>query len=118
MGVDLRLLPFDGDIGNFAFSHTVLGCERRRNLWDKIEALPSLPVPDGFTSFTGDAPDGELGYGETLTTPYGERVQYTIISELLKLTLDPGVTDNYKNRAIWAYFAQLPSNTKVALYWH
>lgn len=118
MGVDLRLLPFDCDRGEFAYSHTILDCERRRSLWTAVEKLPATPVPKGFTSFVGDRPDGESGYGVTAETPYGEPLMATTAGQLLILKDHEGVIDNHKNRAIWAYLAELPPETRVALYWH
>lgn len=118
MSVDLRMLPFDADEGHLSFSHTILDCWRRGELWDEITKLPALPTPDSFTSFSGYTSEGETGYAVTTTTPYGDHLTYTTVEKLLTLRDHEGVRDNYKNRAIWAYFAELPKQTKVALYWH
>ena len=121
MGLDLRLLPFDADIEELSFSHTILDCLRRGELFDeilKIEEEHGLAVPDRFASFVGHGKDGEPCYGVTVTTPYGEPLLYTTAASLLTLKDREGVTDNYQNRAIWAYLAELPPATKVALYWH
>ena len=34
MGVDLYMLPLDCDMPELQFSHTVLNCQRRANLWE------------------------------------------------------------------------------------
>lgn len=117
MGVDLRLLPFDADF----FSHTILDCERRRDVFDaitEVEEKIGRDVPDNFQSFTACGADGESCYGATLRTPYGENLKYILVEDLLQFTFHVDVTDNEKNRAIWAYLAQLKGTTKVALYWH
>ena len=63
MGLDLALLPFDCDTPSLAFSHTILQCERRRELWPLVEDLPSEKVPRGFTCYLALLPNGEAGYG-------------------------------------------------------
>lgn len=118
MGVDLRLLPFDADF----FSHTVLDCERRHELWpaiEKVETRNGRDVPDNFQSFIGrsDRFDGTC-YGTTIRTAYGENLKYVLVSDLLPLASHGAVQDNEKNRAIWTYLSQLKPETKVALYWH
>ncbi len=122
MGVDLDLLPFDCDQGNFAFSHTLLNCCRRRELWETLSAMENQrgrKVPSGFTSFRSrDNKYEEPHYGTTIDTPYGTPLKFLLVEDLLLLVNHEAVQDNAKNRAIWAYLAQLPPETKVALYWH
>lgn len=118
MGVDLRLLPFDADLNNNYYSHTVLDCQRRWELWNEINKLEQYPVPDNFTSFSAYLDCGHTGYGITIETPYGMRLKYVLVQHLCKLKDYPGVIDNFKNRAIWAYLKELPLQTKVALYWY
>lgn len=113
MGVDLRLLPFDGDY----FSHTVLSCDRTPDLFDIIRELPKRPIDGRFTSFVGDAPDGgEHCYGETITDPYGDQVCYVLAGELAGLECKDWKVGN--NASILGYLKMLPWKTKVALYWH
>ncbi len=144
MGVDLHLLPFESDHPGNRFSHSVLNCWRRRELWDEISKLPSVPIDpempqktrkdfkdeaDGkkkplrsernaFYSFLATGKDGEHCYGETTHDPYGSPLRYVFVVDLMKVREHEGVTDNARNRAIWAYLAELPGDTKVALYWH
>lgn len=117
MGIDLNLLPFDGDWPNLAFSHTVLVCERHQDLFDVLVELPGEHVPKGFSSRLGRGPDGETTYGETQETPYGEPLLWVTASQLVAWSPHPGVQGNWRNRAIWAYLAHIPPQTKVALYW-
>lgn len=118
MGVDLRLLPFDADF----FSHTILDCERRQELWpaiQKVEERNGRDAPENFQSFTGRSPRyDDTCYGLTIRTPYGENLKYILAADLLPLATHTAVRDNEKNRAIWAYLSQLNPATKVALYWH
>lgn len=120
MGVDLALLPFDGELSDdVAFSHTVLDCFRRRELWEHIEALPDEPVPARFDTYLShdDAWDEGTHYGNTQRTPYDTPVRCVRVADLLPLRHHQGVQDNPKNRAVWAYLAELPPDTRVALYW-
>ena len=117
MGLDLYLLPFDCDLPVLAFSHTVLDCCRRRDLFEalmKIEKEIGKPVPDGFQTHIGC----ESGYGTTINTPYGEPLHYATCADLRKVRSHEGVQDNTKNTAIWMYLLALDPDTKVALYWH
>lgn len=119
MGLDLTLLPFDCDQGDFCFSHTMLDCERRRDLFEAVmEALRETPVPDKFMSFRGRTQEGNSCYGVTTRTPYGEPLGWVQAGDLVKLGSHVGVLDNYLNRAVWAYLEKLPYQTKVALFWH
>lgn len=116
MGVDLRLLPFDCDKGDFAFSHTILELGRNYKVHHEINKLPSLPVPKSFTSFSGKSDNyDDTCYGETNTTPYGETLEYTTAGELCKV---PKRIRHDWERPVWAYLEALPPETKVALYWH
>jgi hypothetical protein len=126
MGLDLKLLPFDssvmssGDLGDWAFSHTVLNCERRSELFREIqEGTEELytPVPKNFSTFVSREDDEETHYGNTQTDPYGEPIQSVPAKALLAFAKHKGVRDNAKNRAIWAYLAALDPETPVALFW-
>ncbi len=121
MGLDLYLLPFDCDNPGISFAHTLLSCQRRGDLFDVLSTLlGATPVPDDFTSFLGyhPAPCGEYGYGHTYEDPYGSSLRALTVAQLLTVSTHDGVQDNHKNRAIWAYLAELPPETRVALFWH
>ena len=116
MSVDLRLLIFDHDEGErLSFSHTQMELGADYDLHDKIKSLPSMPVPKGFTSYSGKASDGETGYGETQEDCYGERVKWILSDDLLKIDVSDCAP---KVKAAWAYIACLPPETKIALFWH
>jgi hypothetical protein len=114
MGVDLRLLPFDADQGDFAFSHTILEVNGSRDLYKKIKQLRSMPVPKDFTSFCAVGSDGESTYGLTKETPYGEPLEWALAGELCDIL---SRSDDYK-KAVYGYLQHLSPDTKVALYWH
>lgn len=118
MGVDLTMLPLDADHSDFQFSHSMLGVERRRELWPLIEKLEQGGLSSNFQSFYGPGLNGEPGYGTTAETPYGEPIKWASAGDLAKLSTHNTITDNAKNRAVWAYLSELPADTKVALYWH
>jgi hypothetical protein len=117
MGVDLRLLPFDADQGDFAYSHTILELGQNYDLHKQIKELNSMPVPLGFTSFSGRV-NGFSGtaYGKTTVTPYGEPMKFVLADDLCGIKLSEDAP--YIEQAIWAYLKCLPPHTKVALYWH
>lgn len=122
MGVDLTMLPFGNRSEGNAFSHTLLDCNRSRELFDEIFAIEKEHgeyVPPEFVSYCSrDGKYEEPHYGSTLETPYGERLQYVEAQRLYALIQHPHVQDNYPNRAVWAYISCLPRETKIALYWH
>jgi hypothetical protein len=117
MGLDLTLLPFDHDSGEFCYSHTVLDCGRSYDLFDFIDTLPQIEVPQGFTSYVSRQGGKDTHYGKTTETPYGEPVKYTTASMLLTVPENIKATFSPKERAIWAYLEQLDQYTKVALFW-
>jgi hypothetical protein len=116
MGVELRLLPFDGPW----FSHTLLSCPARPELFAEIQTTLGpieRDVPDDFATFTSRA-QGAARYGVTRTTPFGLPLKYVRAGELCGFAQHRDVTDNAATRAIWAYLAALDPTTRVALYWH
>jgi hypothetical protein len=120
MGLDLQLLPFDFD-GTFAYSHTVLSCMRRDDLFEEIAKLKvgdGQVVPPKFMTYVSREAGRDSHYGVTQTTPYGKMLCYVTVKDLLTFSKHVDVTDNHKNKAIWAYLRQLPKSTKVALYWN
>ena len=117
MGLDLRLLPFDCDNGDFAYSHTILSCDRDSQLFDAIRELNQLSVTGRFYTFTGRQEGFEdVCYGNTQKTPYGEPVKFAIAGDLYRCFRNSGGTG--VNSAIRAYLQCLEPQTKVALYWH
>ena len=86
MGVDLKLLPMRYGIGS-NFSHEIIEVVRCRDMFDRINAIPSFPVSDGFScslaSFDHD--DVDSGQGEVVEDFYGQRLRYTLACELKKV---------------------------------
>lgn len=122
MGVDLTLLPFERSVrDDWAIAHSVLGCERRRGLFEvvaEVETAKSVAAPLLFSTYIARDKDGETRYGNTQETPYGDKVRVVTVADLLPLADHEDVLDNPKNRAVWAYLGQLAPETRVALYWH
>lgn len=119
MGLDLRLLPFEGSLGeSAAFSHSVLSCDRNYDVFDavqEIETQRGRDVPRDFHTFLSrDDKYEESHYGNTQETPYGNRLKEVEVEDLLPIR---GITTG-RNRAVWDYLSALPPRTRIALYWH
>ena len=117
MGLDLRLLPIDGD--SVPYSHQLLSLERAYDLFDKIKELPQMPTPPNLSSFNGYHPERhETVYGKTTQTPYGDELTYCLVRDLIKLRPDNHCA---LNCAAWAWLkvmADYEPLMKIALYWH
>jgi hypothetical protein len=116
MGLDLKLVVIE-DCGPCAYGPTVIDVWRRHELFDELMKIKDHPTPENFTTYLGRTDDGEYTYGKVTETPYGEHLTYVLAYELHQYRDHVGVTDNHYNRAAWAYLAQLPPETKIALYW-
>lgn len=117
MGLDLALLPVESE--EVAFSHSVLNCERRRDLFEELLELKTTAVPERFgTYLCRDEKYEEPHYGNTQTTPYREPLTCVYVEQLIAFGGHVDVHDNHRNQAIWAYLAHLPAKTRIALYWH
>lgn len=118
MGLDLTLMPFEHAYGDEAYSHTLLHCARSSALFAALRAqVREQPVPRAFMSYRGRDEQGHLGYGNTQRTPYGEPLGWVLVRDLVAFHSHPHVRHDPQNRAVWAYLAALPPDTKVALYW-
>lgn len=121
MGLDLTLMPFYANDPTCSLAHTMIDCERRRDLFDAIlpiEEKRGRDVPADFRTFRSREDDQDSHYGLTIETPYGERLKYVRAIDLMPLASHEGVTDNPLNRAAWAYLKELPGTWPIALYWH
>jgi hypothetical protein len=119
MGLDLRLLPFEGS-KEVPYSHSILSCGRDERVFEQIQNIQKnsgLLVPDDFKTFVSTSDDTEAHYGETLGTPYGEDLFYVTVHELVTEVKLPEDT-HFRTKAVWAYLKELPPDTKVALFWH
>ncbi len=119
MGIDLNLLPFSGPYERSSFSKTVLSCARFQELFDEVKKLKAREVPETFDSYMGNSLTcEEHHFGDTQVDPNGDQVMCVQVKQLLQFSQHELVRDIPINRAIWAYLAELPPNTWVALYWH
>jgi hypothetical protein len=116
MGVDLKLLPLLAH--DFWCSHIILGVNGRRELWPKIEALSTQPVPKPLICYEARGKDGDPCYGEVTEDCYGNSLTWLTPTELLTLRDAREVRDNWHNRALWAYLAEMPKDWPIVLYWH
>lgn len=117
MGRDLTLLPIDHD-GHpvLLLSHVVLSVCRRDELFQAIRQIESAPLESGLHTYVAVFPNGELGYGLKSEDDYGTPLRWVNSGDLAKLDSHPGVIDNWRNRAIWAYLRELPQ-VRVVLDW-
>ena len=115
MGIDLSLLPYAWEgTGEPNFAHDVLDLPRRSVLFDAITAIEKehgVKVESGFNSYlSGDDAYEDTHYGETLETPYGDRVKWITAKHLKVLALLDGPQG--------AFIRALDDNHRVALFWH
>lgn len=116
MGVDLTLMPLLSK--DTWCSHDLIRLNRRRELWDPVAALPQWPIPKALSCHQArDPKTGETCYGDAETTPYGDRMTYTTAGDLFTLGDHEGVQDNWQNKAVWAYLANMPPDWPIVLYW-
>lgn len=113
MGVDVTFLPLDCDRVNLTYSHTLLPLDRRYDVQEEIRKLDPRLLGKEMTSYLANKNDG-ICYGDFKEDCYGEVLTYLTAGELLLINKK---IIEHKNKAIWAYLAELPSDTKVVLYW-
>jgi len=119
MGVDLDLLPVEGGDSHWGFSNTVLRCTRSELFREihTVQERKGITVPESFSSYASrDDKYEEPHYGETQEDCYGDQIESLDVRELLKFKEQAQACP--QNRAVWAYLAELPPRTKVALFWH
>lgn len=116
MGVDLTLMPMER--AGAWFTQDVLTVERRGNLWGQIKALPLFLAPEPVWCHLAKTKDGDSTFGELSADPYGNPLMWTMAGDLLSLRKTLAIQDNTRNRAVWAYLAELTPNWPVVLYWH
>lgn len=119
MGLDLSLLIIDGDVSDTTYSHSMLACDRDRELFARImdEDEKAATVEARFYSFRSREGDDESHYGVTTTTPYGEPLKWVFARDLREC-FDSTDTLSEWNAAIRAFLKHLDPTTRVALFWH
>ena len=105
MGLDLTLMPV---IGEFVCAHEMVDV-RDTAAYDDIEALDGIKLYKPISTFRGRLDDGDSGYGPTLDTPYGERIEHVSAAELDQIGMDCPAG---------AFVSKLAPDTRVLLYWH
>ena len=115
MGVDLTLAPLIQP--NFWASHEMIQVERRRELWCEIDKLDQIDIPEPLACFFAQGME-DLEYGDRVESPYGERLKFTTPEQLMTLREHEAVKDNWRNRAVWSFLAEMPSDWPIVLYWH
>lgn len=117
MGLDLTLMPFDCDLPELSFSHTIIQYSRDSDLFHPLLHLnPTQPVPSDFTTYLGHCDGcGERRYGATTETPYGEPLQCVRVDQLLEV---PEPLWKANNLPVLAYLHALDRARRIALYWN
>jgi len=117
MGVELRLLPVIQK--NVWLSHEMWTVVGEYEFWKAIDSIPQQPITEPIGCFLAqDKKTGETTYGNVETDPYGSRLKYTTVSDLLTLKDHKVAQDNWRNRAVWAALQQMPPEWIIVLYWH
>jgi hypothetical protein len=124
MGLDLAFLVVDGDPtrgDTTVFAHTTLDSRPGRQANEalfRVEKDSGRDVPELFFTYLSRE-NGHPCYGNTQTTPYGEKLRMVRARELLlalsKVSL---VVESPRLLGAVAYMKALPGDTWVALYWH
>ena len=109
MGLDLTLIPIGHDSSEWGFGHELINLERDYELFDKLQKLPTSAVPSYFATFRACGADGEVRYGDTQSTPYGEPLRAVTMAQLKAMQIEG---------AAGAFIAASPDGQRVALFWH
>ncbi len=118
MGLNLVLLPFDGD----NFSQTVLPCYESREFYEELlkeQSRIGRDVPDDFRCYLGqDEKTGETCYGVVTEDAYGEPIKRLQAKQLMDFfNQQTYKLMNAESFAIAAYLEKLPPRRMVALFW-
>ena len=117
MGVDLRLLPLLGQ--DYWVSHDMLSFERRYKLWDAIRKIESHQIPQPLHCYLAQSADGEgPSYGDVSLDPYGDHLRWVHAGDLAGLRQLECASDDWKNRAVFAYLDEMPKSHKIVLWWY
>lgn len=120
MGLDLKLLPVEGDWEKEGYSQTVLTLEQCPDLFCSLSDFSRQfehPVPAMFNTYLSGLNVRDEHYGNTQKTGTGDPLRMGPVRELLRFSDHPGVYEEPQNRAVWAYLRELPEESMVALYW-
>jgi len=87
MGVDLRLLPVDGDHGgHLFFSHMIISLDRNAIIGAVREVAEkhAKEIPSPLSCYVAHQEDGE-GYGHATEDPYGDPLTFVLAKHLKPL---------------------------------
>lgn len=119
MSLDLALLPLDLDEPlNWGFAQSLLECDLGGTIYDRLKNVETSQLPMKRFHAYGVRKQGEIIYGDLKYTPYGEPVRCVRVEQLLEIGEDEELLRSRRNRAVWAYLAQLDPKQRVALLWH
>lgn len=124
---DVTLLPVQGDEVDSAFSNDALYCESSPALSETIRALEAQRVPGVFRTWLSrhfpqegcdcGCAEGAEHWGNLQRDAHDDPMVMVPVRTLTALAHHPDVRHNRRNRAVWAYLAQMPPDQMVALYW-
>jgi len=132
MGVDLRLLPVDGDHADgrskLFFSHLMISLNRNAIIESVREVAEkhAKDIPCPLSCYVAHREDGEgEGYGYATEDPYGDPLQYVLakhlkpLAPLVGLVYDKG---SGKRPTAWDVVGEVeqegPRVPTIQLYWH
>lgn len=120
MGVELRLLP---TIGNDYLAREIIEVPQDRQLYEALETLSKTKGRDcprqGVSCYCARDKNGETAYGQVIEDNYGNPLKSVTIGELNKVFSDAIIDDeDWKTKAVIAYFSHIPPQFLVYLFWH
>jgi hypothetical protein len=85
----------------------------------KVEKDEGRDVPERFTTFHARNAGGDPCYGDTQTTPYGEKLRMVRAKDITRALAGISLMDDSDRfHAAVAYLKTVYRDTWVALYWH
>jgi len=94
MGIDLALLPVDGDhLPHTFFSHNIISLDRNAIIRE-VQAVAEVfgaVIPGALTCYLAVRADGERGYGDLVVDPYGDPLQYVLAKHLKHIAKHLGI---------------------------
>lgn len=124
MGVDLKLLIVDGNMGsNAGYSHSMVEYGRHYDLFEALNKVARTIPGFRLSGYLSRIPDGswkdESGYGEITETPYGDPLTYVSAREFLACVAShlPDRLDSLANGCV-ALIRELDDDAWICLYYH
>lgn len=108
MGLNLTLLPLEGNENDGMFSFSVLPLDQDREAFDKIKNIPGYKVMCVLKTYISRDGDKETHYGPTSHDAYGEAIHWCFAGALKDCAI---------GGPAGAYIDALHNTHKVALFW-